>query len=512
MLSTWMPNANVLQTMAGSLCVDGAGGRRLSIHTGRWTTNMSQHPVPPRWTAGTMPSAQTVVFVVLWWMLAPVGLAWFAGLAHGGLAVAVYGAAVVLVVAGWVGWTRRRVHDGDEVADLTSARATTLARQLRPSLVDVPDGQLRPADTGLAVGTLLLARGRRGPLLRVSWQDGVLAVLGPQAMSATGFAAPLILDAPGAVLVSSNCAAAWAVTHRMRAHAAAVWVFDPQAITRTGQRWWWNPLAGVHSMQDAARLASHFVRPMRREARDDGWLLAAEDLLASLFLAAALSGTGMAEVWSWLTGADVDEPVSLLSQHGCPEIAGALWDRHHKAPQTRDGTYATARAAASCLQDPGVMAWVNQPAGAGVPCFDAEAFPVSRGTLYLLADSGAGAAGPLVAAMIDQVTRAGMRRAEACGGRLDPPMLCLLDVAADACPVGDLPQLYRCSGQRGINLVTMVQNLRQATTGWQGHGTETLWNAATVKLIGRVPPRPHDPEHERGGAPVSEIATARRVP
>jgi type IV secretory pathway TraG/TraD family ATPase VirD4 len=263
-----------------------------------------------------------------------------------------------------------------------------------------------------------------------------------------------------------------------------VWVFDPQAITRTGQQWWWNPLAAIQSVEDPARMASHFVQSIRRDKGEDFWLLAAEDLLTSFFLAAAASGSAMADVQAWLADANDDEPVGLLFFDGYPEMARALRGRQHGAPETRDGIYETARTAAKCLPDPRIMAWVNQPADPGVPRFNPDAFPVSRDTLYLLSKDGAGSSGPLVAAMTDQVMRYGVRRAEARGGRLDPPMLAMLDEAANICPLADLPQLYSHYGGRGIILVTILQTFQQGTTVWGERGMGTLWGAATVKLVG----------------------------
>ena len=412
------------------------------------------------------------------------------------LVAVVYGVFVAFaaapVVAGWMVWERRRTHAGDplpslarprDVADLTPAGVTARARQLRPSLAGIPAKQLKPMDIGLALGTMLLP-GRRGPRLRASWEDGVLAVMGPRAMKTTALAVPMILDAPGAVLATSNRADVWATTHAARARAGLVRVFDPQGITRVAQSWWWNPLTAIGSVEDAARMASHFVQPIRRDKGEDFWLLAAEDLLTSFFLAAAASGAGMADVQAWLADAGDDEPVGLLFDHGYPEVARALRGRQIGAPETRDGIYETARTAAKCLQDPRIMAWVTQPRDPTADRFDPDAFPVSTDTLYLLSKDGAGSSGPLVAALTDQVMRYGVRRAEGCGGRLDPPLVCVLDEAANICPLADLPQLYSHYGGRGINLVTILQTYQQGTTVWGDRGMSTLWGAATVKLIG----------------------------
>ncbi|MFI5846137.1 type IV secretory system conjugative DNA transfer family protein [Catenuloplanes sp. NPDC051500] len=305
----------------------------------------------------------------------------------------------------------------------------------------------------------------------------------PRAMKTTAIAVPQILGAPGPVLATSNRADVWATTHHRRAQAGTVWLFDPQAITRTGQGWWWNPLAAIATVEDAARMAAHFIQPMRRDRGEDFWLLAAEDLLASLFLAAARASGGMHDVQTWLADATDDEPVGLLFDHGYPQTARALRGRQHGAAETRDGIYETARTAARCLQDPRIMAWVNAP-DEPLPQFNPDAFPVSTDTIYLLSKDGAGSSGPLVAALTDQIMRYAVRRAEAAGGRLDPPMLCMLDEAANICPLADLPQLYSHFGGRGISLVTILQTYQQGTTVWGERGMATLWGAATIKLVG----------------------------
>jgi len=63
-------------------------------------------------------------------------------------------------------------------------------------------------------------------------------------------------------------------------------------------------------------------------------------------------------------------------------------------------------------------------------------------------------------------------------------MLCMLDEAANICPLADLPQLYSHYGGRGIILVTILQTFQQGTTVWGERGMGTLWGAATVKLVG----------------------------
>ncbi|WP_432976775.1 TraM recognition domain-containing protein [Dactylosporangium sp. CA-233914] len=492
--------------------------------------SLSQQPVQPRASAGTMPLTPFVLLGAAWGGMVLTWLAWAAGAltaaATGGRPGPGYGSGFVVallrgqwtvlyphvshvavavvfglflvavlapVVAGWVWWERHRTAADDplpslarphEVADLTPAGVTKRALQLRPGLAGTARRELPAAQTGLALGTMQRPHGRFGPQLRASWEDGILAIMGPRAQKTTAIAVPLILDAPGPVVATSNKADLWATTNAVRARIGRVWVFDPQAITRVGQRWWWDPLTSISSVEDAARVAGHFVQPLRRDRGEDFWLLAAEDLLTSFFLAAAVSRGSMRDVQAWLADASEDQPVGLLFASGYPEVARALRGRQNGAPETRDGIYETARTAAKCLQDPRIMAWVNEPADADLERFDPDAFPVSSDTLYLLSKDGAGSSGPLVAALTDQVMRHGVRRAESRGGRLDPPMLAMLDEAANICPLADLPLLYSHYGSRSIVLVTILQTYQQGSTVWGDKGMGTLWGAATVKLIG----------------------------
>ncbi len=171
--------------------------------------SISQHPVQPQSSAGTMPLTPFVLLGAVWGAIVLTWLAWAAGattaaltgrpggpgfggrfvvtLAHGQWSVlypnvnrvvvaVVYGVfvavAAVPVVAGWIVWERRRTHAGDplpslarphEVAELTPAGVTKRARQLRPSLADTPGKQLRwPPPTGPTCGPPRTRRGQ-GP-------------------------------------------------------------------------------------------------------------------------------------------------------------------------------------------------------------------------------------------------------------------------------------------------------------------------------------------------------------
>ena len=108
-----------------------------------------------------------------------------------------------------------------------------------------------------------------------------------------------------------------------------------------------------------------------------------------------------------------------------------------------------------------------------------------RGTLYLLSKDGAESAGPLVAALTDRVMGEAVKSAERSpGGRLDPPMVVVLDEAANICKIADLPQLCSHLGSRGIVPIIVLQSRAQGVGVWGREGFAALWSAATVKVLG----------------------------
>jgi type IV secretory pathway TraG/TraD family ATPase VirD4 len=389
---------------------------------------------------------------------------------------------------------RYRAALGDPVAALAvnpGMRALTrlpVARGaviLRRSLGGTDPRQVEPGQLGLMLGRLLRPGRRSGPEVYATWEDTIVAFMAPRSGKTTAQAVPFVLSAPGAVIATSNKADLWAATAALRAAATGgrIWLFDPQRITWQPQTWWWDLLRGLRTVEEAHRLAGHFVLTVADEHRRDLWGPAAQDLLAALFLAAAGAGLSLREVAGWLNEPAVPTPVELLAEAGFTAMAASLRGAQNGAPETRDGIYQTARTAAKAMTDPEIMAWVTPPASGELAVFDPDAFAASRDTLYLLSKSRSAAA-PLIAALSDTAMRAAERRAERMGGRLDPPLVVPLDEAANICRIADLPDLYSHLGSRGITPITILQSYEQGVTVWGEHGMAALWGAATKKIIG----------------------------
>ena len=130
---------------------------------------------------------------------------------------------------------------------------------------------MHPAETGLALGRLMRPGRSAGPAVYASWEDTVVAFMAPRSGKTTAQAIPFVLSAPGPVIATSNKSDLWAATATLRTGVTGgrVWLFDPQHITYQPQAWWWNLLAGLRTVEDAHRLAGHFVLTVADEHRRD---------------------------------------------------------------------------------------------------------------------------------------------------------------------------------------------------------------------------------------------------
>lgn len=395
---------------------------------------------------------------------------------------------------------RRSLARPGDVAHLLLPQIAVTATRLRPTLAGRKPRDIPPADVGLALGRLQTsagsARSGKEPVLYSGWEDVVLAFMAPRSGKSTALAIPGVLSAPGAAIATSNKADVWAATAAIREEQTGqrVWTFDPQRIAFAPRTWWWDPLADLTSVEEAERLAGHFVLTVEDERSKDIWGPAAQELLAALLLAARSGGGTMHDVYDWLNDEANPVPVQTLREAGYRGIAASLAGTQGSPAETRGSVYFTARVAAKCLRNPQITAWITPPdtpvltgpdgRGVRVAQFHPAQLPTSRQTLYLLSKDGGGSAGPLVAALTDRVMRAATRAAEQAGGRLDPPMVVVLDEAANICRIADLPQLYSHLGSRGIIPLTILQSHAQGVGVWGQTGMRALLGAATVKLVG----------------------------
>ncbi|MGY4954832.1 type IV secretory system conjugative DNA transfer family protein [Streptomyces nigrescens] len=371
-----------------------------------------------------------------------------------------------------------------DLEPLLAKQIAAKAIDLRPSLAGKKPKDIAPDDRGVLLGTFKPGRDE----LRSSWEDVILAIMAPRSGKTSGLAIPAILRAPGPVLLTSNKAArdAYTATVDARAEVGTVWTLDPQQIAHAPQTMWWDILADARDLAGARRLAGHFVTAsVDKSSAGDFWSTAAANTLTAFFLAAAQARRPITDVLAWLASPADRTAIDLLQDAGFDAVAAQLQGTVAGAVETRDGIFETARQYASCLLDPGIAAWVTPPKSLEkVREFKPEAFATSKDTLYLLSKDGGGSASAIIAAAADAVMRTAVAQAERDGGRLDVPLLAILDEAANVCKIADLPDLYSHLGSRGVIPVTILQSYQQGVRVWGQSGMDSLLSAATIKVIG----------------------------
>lgn len=376
--------------------------------------------------------------------------------------------------------------NGGAIAALTEAGVREKAQNMGVKL-GYNDAPGVPIGVAVADGTMLYG----------SYEDLHLDIWGPRQGKSTSRVIPAILTAIGPVLATSNKRDVVDATRDVReAKGSRTFVFDPQGVAAEEPTWYWNPLAWVDANSDgcemrAARLAGHFAdSDSGSDSRNDAFFdPEAEDLLAGLFLAAAIAKKPITQIWEWVTDSQNIEPIKFLRDAGHDFSASGLAAQYNADPRTRSGIFGTAKKMVRCLKLRNVHKWVtphsaerHEPARAQ---FDELEFIEKNGTLYSLSLEGRGSAAPLVSALTEAVIDVAMRKASRSAyGRLPIPLLAVLDEAANVVRWKDLPKQYSHFGSRGIVVMTVLQSWAQGARCWGDDGMNALWSAANIKVLG----------------------------
>lgn len=396
----------------------------------------------------------------------PAGFYAAALLVIAGLAVAAVG------VARLVRWAREHA----PLAAHPAGRDRHAARWARPA-------DLRPlAVKAPARGRVTLGRAG-GRLLAAEERQSAIVIAPTQSLKTTGLAIPAILEWDGPVLATSVKTDLLRDTIEHRRSVGDVLVFDPAESTGLHADGW-TPLSGCQSWQGAQRTAAVLcaaARPGGSTLADaDFWYTAAAKLLAPvLFAAATVEEGSMADVVRWVDTQEVDEIRDALKQADIEEAlqaAQATWGRDERQ---RSSIYTTAETVLQAYADPGVLAAAYQPDLTPDRLLDGF-----RTTAYLCAPAHEQQRlRPLFATLIEQVIAAVYDRAARTGQPLDPPLLLVLDEAANVAALPSLDTLAATAAGQGIQLVSVFQDLAQIRERW-GTRALTIVNNHRAKLIG----------------------------
>jgi type IV secretion system protein VirD4 len=332
-----------------------------------------------------------------------------------------------------------------------------------------------------ARGRVVLGRQGR-TLVAAEPRQSILVVAPTQTGKTTGLAVPAILEWDGPVLATSVKTDLVRDTVRHRESVGDVRIFDPAAATGL-PRAHWTPLAGCGDWQGARRTADRLAKAAQAAPRSgqdaEFWGQAGARFLAPLLFAAALTGRTIADVTRWIDAEEHEEVLDALDapEHEAAKNAAiAVWGSDDRL---RSSLYMTATIALDAYNDPAVVS-CSERAELTADWLLSNA----SNTAYLCAPVDEQARlRPLFATLVREVIGEVYARAGRTGKPIDPPLLVVLDEAANIAPFPDLDQIASTGAGQGLQLVTVFQDLSQIHQRWGGKA-DTIVNNHRAKLFG----------------------------
>jgi hypothetical protein len=338
-------------------------------------------------------------------------------------------------------------------------------------LIDAPDGER-------------LVLGRMGSVLVATEALQSAVAFGPVGADASsGLVAPALDDWRGPALVVAARPDATTASWRRRSSLGRTWLFDPTramataaGVTITGPKvgHGWSPLAAVtaagNDRSETARsrrsrqwdAAGAMASAMVSSVGAPGWSASgsngsstASQLLSSLLLAAVVDDAPVSQLASWVDRRAVDDVAQALARTGVLEAETAWTAGHESDPGTLNTAYQLLDRVLQPYDDPAILAQTESPEISVNRLLDG-----SPDTLYVVAPSSDQRLRPLVAPLLWEMTAGAMAAARSQPtGRLDPPLLVVLDGTTGYMPAELLNDLAASGGSLGIQLLTSTPGL-----------------------------------------------------
>ncbi|MGD0743007.1 MAG: type IV secretory system conjugative DNA transfer family protein [Acidimicrobiales bacterium] len=381
------------------------------------------------------------------------------------LVFALLGLAGGAVAAAVMHRTRSRVYRGRPVADIGAVWATSA--ELRGLTVNRP-----------GAGRLVIGRcGRR--LVAVEPGQSLLVAGPTQSGKTSGLAIPAILEWEGPVIATSVKTDLVRHTARWRESLGPVFVYDPVGVT-DGCRAGWSPLAETRDWAGARRVAAGLAAVQRAGTVPEDaafWVALAEKMLAPMLLAAARSGRSIGDVVRWVDSGEVAEVLDALESAGSAEALRAAQASFSREERQLSSVYATVETLVAAFADPAVAASATSHEICAARLTDG-----GSATVYLAAPSHEQERlRPVFTAVLRCLLEGAVTKASR-DGRLDPPLLVVLDEAANIAPLADLDTLAATASSHGIQLVTVWQDFSQIEARY-GARAATVVNNHRAKLV-----------------------------
>lgn len=339
---------------------------------------------------------------------------------------------------------------------------------------------------GAEPGRLTLGRHGR-QLLAAEARQSVVVVAPSQSWKTTGLAVPALLEWAGPAIATSVKTDLLRDTLERRRQLGEVMIFDPAQVTQmTEHIVRATPLTSCDSWRGALRVAHWLAtaaRPVGGGLKDaDFWYAAAEKLLAPLlFVAARDAKLMMSDVVRFLDEGqlaeeEVNELLATADVRRATQAWRATWNREERA---RSSIYTTAETILAAFADPRVV-----EASSGADYTPERLLDGRPNTLYLCAPAHEQQRlQPLFSMMVRELLAVVYEKAAATGKPIDPPLLLVLDEAANIAPIPNLDEVASTGAGQGIQLLSVFQDLAQVRSRY-GERAQTIINNHRAKVFG----------------------------
>ena len=336
----------------------------------------------------------------------------------------------------------------------------------------------------MTLGVVLGAQGRPSGCSLATEVAQSVAIIGPtQSGKTTCLAVPAILGWRGPVLAASVKTDLLRDTVSWRRRCGRVWCVDPSQVTGLPPDTW-SPLRVAATWNGARRIAADMTESGRSGATTpDGefWYSMAAKLLAPLLFAASVGGRSMADVLRWVDTQEVGEVMELLEGSDSTEALQAARANWLREERQRSSVYTTAESVLEPFAD--VAPRDRSVVGAPAPDVDPEALLEGEHTLYVCAPAhDQRRLVGLFTAVVKDVVQTAFTRSARLGRPIDPPLLVVLDEAANIAPLAELDGLAATCAGHGVQLVTVWQDLAQISARY-GVRSATVVNNHRAKIF-----------------------------
>ncbi len=349
------------------------------------------------------------------------------------------------------------------------------AKQLRPDL-EKP----KPTDVGWRVGR------SQGMDVYVSIEDSVALEGPPRSGKGYRVLIPAILDWSGPLITTSTTNDNLTATLRMRQRRGDVHVFDPQRLSGIRHPVRISPIAGCENPLVATQRGTAIVTgtALGTSSTNAEWAQASGIVLSRLLHACALAGHGVDKLFEWGSSPTLaKDAIPILADSGARAWAAGLDATLSGDEKLLSSIWFGVTSAVMPLSVPEIRDSLMPRPGDRV--FDPVEFLQAPNTLYLIGSAaGAEAMGGFLGALVDDIVEVARKEALASpNARLAHPLGLILDEIVNMFRWGNLPRIMADGGGRGICTFVVLQALSQAETSWSRAEADTIWAAATAKLL-----------------------------